>query len=1011
MKKIKKGILAILCAFTAACAVGGFAACETEGDFTSGEVPVEISVDGYWVIDGLKTKYKAEEHDGSAPVISINESGYWVVDGVSTGKKALDDSGAIEFYVKNGHLYIRMSDDGEALDLGAVSEGAPSIVQKYTVSFDADNGQTIPSQEIAEGQKVQNPGDPEKEDYTFLGWYYQEEKWSFVEDVVTCDMTLTAKWERDLQTYTVTLDKNIAEAGMVEGNGNYVEGTEVTLRAQTNEGYTFLGWHDGSTFVSTDTTYKFTPTSSVEIEARWEKKTYTVTLLADPANVGTVSGGGTCEHGDNVTITAETTDSDYVFVGWFDEAGEEWSKEATCTLENVTAGITLTAKWEKSLDTYVVTLTQNLAEGGTVTGGGNYTEGTEVTLQAQTNEGYTFLGWHDGSTFVSTDATYKFTPTSSVEIEARWEKKTYTVTLIASPEEAGTVSGGGTWQHGESGTLIATTTDSNYIFKGWYDAQDNLKSSEPSYTLDDVTANVTLTAKWELRQVELTLASDFDIAGTLTGEGTYSYNESVQLVATANTNYTFLGWYDGDTLLSNSPTFSYQVKDDKTITAHWQDDWKEIEGYAYWTMPQHGNDVMPIVGFTDPSASTDDMGRTEGFESQITEKNWKILADSGVNTVVSWWNDWTNANLHDDILLAMDFAEKYGVSYIVNNREAMSLTTSGQVDAHAEYVSKPAYGGTILIDEPGAVNFADIASATRAWETSNYSDTLAYVNMLPNYAAQWQLEDCQGTGGTYEGAFSNYEEWVKLYLDTVKPQVFSYDHYPYLFTKPNYFRDGWYTNLSNVRYYTAKAGVPYWVYGQLGGWPEYGQTIDSSTLHLTYGHTALQFNSMLSYGAKGIQYYNYFMPPNYASAGNYTSATMADGTPTPYYEHIQKINKQVAAIDHVLLRCAWKGIIQLNSSPSTIPGGDKVATYGALSNTPVTGSGNAIVGCFEYRDLGYAYYVTTNDVYNASTVTLNFNNSYNLTKIQEGVESKTSGSSITLNIPAGEGVLVVVPHN
>ena len=85
--------------------------------------------------------------------------------------------------------------------------------------------------------------------------------------------------------------------------------------------------------------------------------------------------------------------------------------------------------------------------------------------------------------------------------------------------------------------------------------------------------------------------------------------------------------------------------------------------------------------------------------------------------------------------------------------------------------------------------------------------------------------------------------------------------------------------------------------------------------------------------------------------------------------------------------------------------------FDEVTSNPVTGSGNALVGCFEYRDIGYAYYVTTNDVYNASTVTLNFNDTYNLTKVQEGVESKHTGNSITLNIPAGEGALVVVPKN
>ncbi len=71
-------------------------------------------------------------------------------------------------------------------------------------------------------------------------------------------------------------------------------------------------------------------------------------------------------------------------------------------------------------DNYVVvnytvpdyTLTVKATEGGTVTGGGTYEEGSTVTFTATPNDGYKFVSWNDGNTnasrtvTVAADATY-----------------------------------------------------------------------------------------------------------------------------------------------------------------------------------------------------------------------------------------------------------------------------------------------------------------------------------------------------------------------------------------------------------------------------------------------------------------------------------------------------------------------------------------------------------------------------------------------------------------------------
>ena len=63
-------------------------------------VSIEISEDGYWVIDGVKTQYVAVAKDGAngidgaTPTIDISNDGYWVINGIKTGYVAIGRDGA-----------------------------------------------------------------------------------------------------------------------------------------------------------------------------------------------------------------------------------------------------------------------------------------------------------------------------------------------------------------------------------------------------------------------------------------------------------------------------------------------------------------------------------------------------------------------------------------------------------------------------------------------------------------------------------------------------------------------------------------------------------------------------------------------------------------------------------------------------------------------------------------------------------------------------------------------------
>lgn len=67
-----------------------------------------------------------------------------------------------------------------------------------------------------------------------------------------------------------------------------------------------------------------------------------------------------------------------------------------------------------------VTVTASPSDGGTVTGGGSYEIGAEVTVRATAASGYTFDGWYIGSALQSTNANYSFILASNISLTAQF---------------------------------------------------------------------------------------------------------------------------------------------------------------------------------------------------------------------------------------------------------------------------------------------------------------------------------------------------------------------------------------------------------------------------------------------------------------------------------------------------------------------------------------------------------------------------------------------------------------
>ena len=81
----------------------------------------------------------------------------------------------------------------------------------------------------------------------------------------------------------------------------------------------------------------------------------------------------------------------------------------------------------------VCTVTATSETGGTVTGGRTYLEGEAATLTATPNSGYHFVGWFNGDSKVNDNASYSFTVTSNVTLNAKFSPHFYTSAITTEP--------------------------------------------------------------------------------------------------------------------------------------------------------------------------------------------------------------------------------------------------------------------------------------------------------------------------------------------------------------------------------------------------------------------------------------------------------------------------------------------------------------------------------------------------------------------------------------------------
>ncbi len=342
-----------------------------------------------------------------------------------------------------------------------------SVNETYTASFaidrftitvetaDAEMGTVSESGTYDYGTEIQISATP-AEGYGFVAW--NDGNTDNPRTItVTEDITYTATfgaWR------TITIVSADETQGSVEGTGEYIEGTTIQITAIPNEHYHFVHWIDEENPTrdfNTDNPRTIIVTGNMTYTAVFAIDRHTITVNVQNPAMGTSDGGGTYDYGTEIQISVVVNEG-YEFSRWND--GNTDNPRTII----VTGNATYTASFTE-IPRYTITVRPLEPEQGTVTGGGSYLAGTEVQLEANPNEGYTFLKWYDNN---NTDNPRTITVTGDATYIATFAPNNYTIVVRSLNEDWGTVSEGGTFPYGTEIQISATPRE-NYAFVAWTD--------------------------------------------------------------------------------------------------------------------------------------------------------------------------------------------------------------------------------------------------------------------------------------------------------------------------------------------------------------------------------------------------------------------------------------------------------------------------------------------------------------------------------------------------------------
>lgn len=394
--------------------------------------------------------------------------------------------------------------------------------------------------------------------------------------------------------YYITVSADPSNGGSVSGGGPYQVGQSCTVTATPNNGYTFTNWtENGQGVQGAGANYSFTVNNDRSLVAHFAETG--PSGWADMVSIMVLMGDGNSPAGTTVSFLNHNSQEQQNYpMGpiTIDETGyymwdvfRRGNYQITISRSGYETIVDEVSIWEDFYSmsytmspnaSYTITTTASPSNGGTVYGGGTYNAGATCTLHATANSGYEFLYWKKGNTQVSSNATYSFTVNANTAgtYTAYFQQTAptqYTITASASPSNAGTITGTGSYPSGSTCTLHATPNN-GYTFANWIE-NDTLISTNATYSFT-VTRNRNLVAVFDIATTnyEILVSANPPEGGMVTGGGTYDYGDQCTVHATPNDGFVFSNWTEDGQQTSSLADYSFIVTGDRTLVANFTEE-------------------------------------------------------------------------------------------------------------------------------------------------------------------------------------------------------------------------------------------------------------------------------------------------------------------------------------------------------------------------------------------------------------------------------------------------------
>jgi hypothetical protein len=419
-------------------------------------------------------------------------------------------------------------------------------------------------------------------------------------------------------TVVVSVADNQSDYGTVSGGDSFACGAECTIVATPNEGFVFQYWLEDGEVASVEAEYTFEVAGDRALVAEFAEENAVCNiqfeLFSDERYSGMFGWGGEALHlrfndgtpDISLTIPAPEVDWNAVVVAIMAGAGFDLSSygfpQSSIYTIPINRGASVTLSWiapsmgeemvlnfsntfsvrNESGEPIIENAGQNdmpftfqcncedvgvfvdPEAGGSVVTDDALLIGESVTVTAVANEHYAFVNWTFNGVEVGTSPTYSFVVSEAGALVAHFELlNDIAISVSASPEEGGTVTGDGMYGYGSICTVTAVPNDT-YSFMYWTE-NGNVVSSNASYSFM-VNNDRNLVAQF-MPPLTITAIPNLSLGGVITGAGEYSYGSVCTLTASPSEGYLFLNWSINGEVVDVHANYSFTVTEDKEIEA------------------------------------------------------------------------------------------------------------------------------------------------------------------------------------------------------------------------------------------------------------------------------------------------------------------------------------------------------------------------------------------------------------------------------------------------------------